>query len=35
MMKMKRCLKKIGNWYIKQTIEYYKPLVENNIPIMF
>lgn len=35
MKKMKRCLIRFGNWYVNQTAEFYKPMIENNIPIIF
>ena len=35
MSKMKRCLKRFSNWYFNQYIEFYRPMIENNVPIVF
>lgn len=35
MNKMMRKIKRFGNWYINQYAEFYKPLIENNVPITF
>ena len=34
MNKMMKMLKKCLNWYFNQYVEFYRPMIENNTPII-